>query len=136
MSSNHAFPPLTNAECPCRTPRLRPRTEEAPLGLIDSEIVDAGFAARHQPRLEPLGTGRGALERRRALPAVIGCACPRGPPHFSVIPRWFETQPVIEALVLAAADVLFDPPLLLSQHVLGLLVPVPVGRPTRRAYGV
>jgi hypothetical protein len=33
--------------------------------------------------------------------------------------------------VLAAADVLFDPPLLLSQHVLGLLLPVPVGRPTR-----
>ena len=33
--------------------------------------------------------------------------------------------------MLAAADVLFDPPLLLSQHVLGLLLPVPVGRPTR-----
>jgi hypothetical protein len=33
--------------------------------------------------------------------------------------------------VFAAADVLFDPPLLLSQHVLGLLLPVPVGRPTR-----
>jgi hypothetical protein len=56
---------------------------------------------------------------------------PQGTATFFVIPRWLETQPVIEALVLAAADVLFDPPLLLSQHVLGLLLPVPVGRPTR-----
>ena len=48
-----------------------------------------------------------------------------------MIPRWLAIQPVIEALVLAAADVLFDPLRLLSQHVLGLLLPVPVGRPTR-----
>src|SRR5258705_9811039 len=33
---------------------------------------------------------------------------PQGTATFFVIPRWLEIQPVIEAPVLAAADVLFD----------------------------
>jgi hypothetical protein len=55
-----------------------------------------------------LGVGRwsaaGLYQQSSAVPAP-------GDRHiFSVIPRRLEIQPVIEALVLAAADVLFDPP--------------------------
>src|SRR6202011_4465431 len=30
--------------------RCGPRTEVAPLGFVDRDVVDAGLAARHQPR--------------------------------------------------------------------------------------
>jgi hypothetical protein len=40
-----------------------------------------------------------------------------------------EVDTVVETLILAAADVLCDPPVALSQELLGFLLPLPVNRP-------